>query len=200
MKKIVTVIFFLIVFMPSFVGGVFAETIVFNSGKIIEADIIELTRDDIKVNLRGAESTYSLDQIKSISAEKDSTFSKKYLNKKNDSKKSLTKKSDKDYKKLKDVKKIQDLLEKNRNKLKQKRKEYIQAKKELKNIARTGFFGFGRTNAETKRLLKAKEKVVKLKKEYNSIKRAIKGLKKELNLAREIEILQKKQKRISNSF
>ncbi|MFO8052569.1 MAG: hypothetical protein R6U54_01230 [Candidatus Omnitrophota bacterium] len=199
MKKIPIIIVFLLFFAVVFTANLFAETIVLNSGKVVEADIVELTRDAIKVNLKGDEVTYDLDQIKSIGAEKDSTFSKKYL-KEESLKKNLSKDVDKKQRKLKGVEQIQDLLEKNRKELRLKKKEYIQAKKDLKKNARTGFLGFGRTKEEIQSLRKAKNEVTKLKKEYNNIKQNIKKLRKELNLAREIKILQKKQRQISNSF
>jgi hypothetical protein len=203
MKKVFLLVFVLVFSLGVSVVSIFAETIILNSGKVIEADIVELTRDVIKVNIMGAEVTYDLDQIKSIGAEKDSAFSKKYLKRereKNDFRKTLSKDIDKENKKLKDTKQIQDLLGKNRKELKQKKKEYIKAKKNLKNIASTGFLGFGRTKEEIQALLKAKKEVVGLKKEYNEIKQNIKWLKKEYSLAKDIEVLQKKQKHISNSF
>ncbi|MCF7869966.1 MAG: hypothetical protein K9L69_01030 [Candidatus Omnitrophica bacterium] len=203
MKKRLLLIFLLMFFVTMPVINLFAETIVLNSGKVIEADIVELTQDAIKVNIMGDEVTYNLDQIKSIGAEKDSAFSKKYLEREkeeNDFGKTLSEDINKKNKELKNTKQIQELLEKNQKKLKLKRKKYIKAKKNLKNIASTGFLGFGRTKEETQALLKAKKEVVKLKKEYNDIKQAIKRLKKEQNLAKDIEVLQKKQRRISNSF
>lgn len=199
MKKISITAVLLLFFVAVCVADLFAETIVLDSGKVVEADIVELTRDAIKVNLMGAEVTYGLDQIKSIGAEKDSTFSKKYLKEKS-LKKILSKDVDKNHEKLKSVKQIQDLLEKNRKELRLKKEEYIQAKKDLKKNARTGFLGFGRTKEEIQSLRKAKKKVTKLKKEYNNIKRNIKRLKKELNLARDIKTLKEKQRQISNSF
>jgi predicted RNase H-like nuclease (RuvC/YqgF family) len=191
--KLMKKIFLLIFFITASVVNLFAETIILNSGKAIEADIVELTRDSIKVNIMGAEVTYDLDQIKSIGAEKDSAFSEKYLKREKED-------VNKENKELKNTKQIQDLLKKRRKELKQKRKDYIEAKKNLKNVASTGFLGFGRTKEETQALLKAKKEVAKLKKEYNGIKQNIKGLKKEFSLAKDIEALQKKQKHISNSF
>lgn len=203
MKKVLLLTFLLVFFAGAFTTSLFAETIVLNSGKVIEADIVELTQDAIKVNIMGAEVTYNLDQIKSIGAEKDSAFSKKYLSREREENgfdKDSSKDISKENKKLKNTTQIQELLGKNRKELKQKKKEYIKAKKKFKNIASTGFLGFFRTKEETQALLKTKKEVVKLKKEYNNIKQNIKWLKKEFSLAKDIEALQKKQKHISNSF
>jgi phage-related minor tail protein len=101
---------------------------------------------------------------------------------------------------LKAPKQIESLLEEKRQELTIKKKEYRKAKKSLKEAARTGFFGFGRSQEETQVLVEAKERASKLKRGINALKREINLLKKELNLAKKIKILRERQKEINNLF
>lgn len=101
---------------------------------------------------------------------------------------------------LKVPKQIENLLEKKRQELTIKKKEYRKAKKNLKEAARTGFFGFGRSQEETQVLVEAKERAGKLKRGINALKREINLLKKELNLAKKIKILRERQKEMNNLF
>jgi hypothetical protein len=101
---------------------------------------------------------------------------------------------------LKAPKQIENLLEEKKQELTIKKKEYRKAKKSLKEAARTGFFGFGRSQEETQVLVEAKEKAGRLKRGINVLKQEINLLKKELNLAKKIKILQERQKEINNLF
>ncbi|MCF7875094.1 MAG: hypothetical protein K9L87_01475 [Candidatus Omnitrophica bacterium] len=101
---------------------------------------------------------------------------------------------------LKAPKQIENLLEEKRQELIIRKKEYRKAKISLKEAARTGFFGFGRSQEETRVLVEAKERAGKLKRGINALKREINLLKKELNLAKKIKILRERQKEINNLF
>ncbi|MCF7877972.1 MAG: hypothetical protein K9L95_00690 [Candidatus Omnitrophica bacterium] len=101
-------------------------------------------------------------------------------------------------KELKKPKQIENLLEEKRKELKMEKKEYGKAKKSLKEAARTGFFGFGRSQEETRALVRAKKRVEGLKRGVGALKREINLLKKELSLARKIKILRERQKEIDS--
>ncbi len=146
----------------------FAETVILNSGEIIEADSVEIISDSRKVRLTEAVATYRLDQVKSINGKK---IKEKIAENVNSNEEGRA------------VEKVKGLLKEKRGELEAKRKEYIEAKKRLKKAARTGFFGFGRTKEEVDSLIRAKEKVVEIKQEYGNIKKKINQLRQNLKKA-----------------
>lgn len=85
------------------------------------------------------------------------------------------------------------LLEELSKELSLKREEYIEVRNDLKEAARTGFLGFWRTEEEIQRLLKAKEKMAEVKKEYTGIRREISGLKSRLRQVEREKALQERR-------
>ncbi|MCF7916288.1 MAG: hypothetical protein K9L61_00730, partial [Candidatus Omnitrophica bacterium] len=156
-------LFVLVIFNIFF--NVFAETIILESGRIIEADIVDITSKSIKVNLMGAKRDYNLSDIRSIDGEKINTstkglFRKTVKTETSEVSEETVKTKEKNKPKIKqtEVEKIQALLKEKKKELSRKRKEYIQTKKDLKKAARSGFFGFGRSQEEVQKLIEAKKK------------------------------------------
>lgn len=184
--KKIYIIFLLLIFC--FGSNIFAETIILESGKIVEAEIIDITGNSIKVNIMGATRRYKLSEIRSIDGEQINISSRYKIKKISNEEEEAVKV------KKSEVERIGEQLEQTEKDLKNKRKEYIQAKKELKRAAKPGFLGFGRSKKETEKLLAAKQKLINLKKEYNQIKRDINNLKRELKKAKRKEMENKKKK------
>lgn len=178
MKKLQIATLFIVCLIFNICFNVFAETIILESGRVIEADIIDMTSESIKVDIRGATRDYNLSIIRSIDGEKINISSKSLPKEIVKTEKSEEKVNSKT--KQTAVEKIQSLLEEKQKELSNKRKEYVQAKIDLKNAAQSGFFGFGRSRAEVQKIVKAKEKVIETKKEYIDIKKEINQLKKDL--------------------
>jgi len=93
-----------------------------------------------------------------------------------------------------EIERLKQRLENKREELSLEREAYLEARRDWKEAARTGFLGFGRTKEETQILIEAREVLTQIQKSYTGIRRRISSLERELRKAEREKALEERRR------